>query len=71
MTREVWITAGLRAVVSAVIVGGLGFLTVWATTDELKSLIIAGLVPALTVLATRLGIEGSIDAAKARKGSSL
>lgn len=65
--NEVWATATLRAIASAVIVGALGFLSVWASTDDIKTLVTAGLVPALTVLGTRLGIEGLIDARKVEK----
>ena len=56
------LTAGLRGLVGAVITGALGFLAVWQTTDETKVLITAGLVPFLTYLATRLGLEGVPDA---------
>ena len=56
-----WQVAAARALLSAAIVGGLGFLAVWTQTSDLKVLIAAGLTPALTTLATRLGIEGAID----------
>ena len=56
-----WKIAAARAIVSAVIVGGLGFLAVWTTTDDIKTLIIAGLTPALTTLGMRFGIEGTLD----------
>ena len=58
---EPWQVATARAVVSAVIVGGLGFLAVWSQTDDVKTLVAAGLTPALTALAMRLGLEGAID----------
>ena len=58
------VTAAFRAGLSAVIVGGLGFLAMWSQTDELKQLLIAGLVPALTTLGLRLGVEGTIDTRK-------
>ena len=57
-------TAAFRAVLGAVIVGGLGFLAIWSQTDELKVLLTAGLVPALTHLGIRLGVEGVIDTRK-------
>ena len=56
-----WKIAAARAIVSAVIVGGLAFLMAWSQTDELKLLLIPSLTAALTVLATRLGLEGAID----------
>jgi len=56
-----WKVAAARALLSAVIVGGLGFLAVWSQTDEPKTLIIAGLTPALTTIGMRLGIEGALD----------
>ena len=60
-TGTPWKVAAARAILSAVIVGGLGFLAVWQTTDDVKTLIVAGLTPALTTLAMRLGLEGAID----------
>ena len=56
-----WKVAAGRAVLSAAIVGGLGFLAMWSQTSELKLLIIAGLTPALTTLGIRLGVEGTLD----------
>ena len=56
-----WQIAAVRAVINGAIVGGLAFLAMWATTDEAKTLIIAGVTPFLTTLATRLGIEGYVD----------
>lgn len=59
--NQAWIVAGVRALLTAAVVGGLGFLAVWTQTDDVKTLVAAGLTPALTVLATRLGIEGYVD----------
>ena len=59
-----WKVAASRAVLSAAIVGGLGFLGVFSQTDDVKTLIAAGLTPALTVLAIRLGAEGYTDSRK-------
>ena len=56
-----WRVATARALMSAVVVGGLGFLAVWSTTTDVRTLIIAGLTPGLTTLAVRLGIEGYLD----------
>ena len=56
-----WKIAAGRAVLSAVIVGGLAFLAAWSQTNELKLLLIPSLTAALTVLATRLGVEGTLD----------
>jgi len=56
-----WKIAAGRAVLSAVIVGGLGFLAVWATTTDPRTLVIAALTPALTSFALRLGVEGTLD----------
>ena len=58
---EPWQIAAARAVLSACIVGGLGFLGVWTQTDDVKTLVAAGAIPALTTLATRMGLEGTID----------
>lgn len=59
-----WIVALMRAVVGAVITGGLGFLAVWQSTDEVKVLVTAGVTPALTYLSLRFGLEGVIDTGK-------
>ena len=59
-----WKIAAGRAVLSAVIVGGLGFLATWSQTSDPKLLIIAGLTPALTTLGMRLGVEGFQDRPK-------
>ena len=59
-----WKIAAARAIVSAVIVGGLGFLATWSQTSDLKLLIIAGLTPALTTIGMRLGVEGFQDRAR-------
>jgi len=45
-------------------VGGLGFLAVWSSTDDVKTLVTAGLTPALTSFALRLGVEGYVDSRK-------
>ncbi len=60
-----WQVAAVRAVVSAAIVGALGFLTVWSQTDDVKTLVTAGLTPFLTTLALRLGLEGFVDTQRA------
>lgn len=62
MDKVVIKEAAIRAVIGAVIVGSLGFLSIWSQTDDTKVLISAGLTPALSYLAVRLGIEGYIDA---------
>ena len=59
-----WQVAAARAVLSAVIVGGLGFLATWSQTDNVKLLVTAGLTPALTTLMMRLGLEGMVDSRK-------
>ena len=56
-----WKIAAARAVLTAIVVGGLGALAMWSQTESLKQVAIAGLTPALTVLALRLGAEGYID----------
>lgn len=57
--------AAFRAIIQAVVVGAAAAIAVWSTTDEVKSIVIAGLTPALGILAARLGIEGGYDATKA------
>jgi hypothetical protein len=50
-----------RALVTAATSGALATLGVWTQTDDPKTLAIAGLIPFLTVIAARFGIEGSVD----------
>lgn len=54
-------TALLRGIYIASGAGLLAFLTVWATTNDLKAPIVAGGVSALTALGFRAGIEGMSD----------
>ena len=56
-----WQIAAARAILSACIVGGLAALAVWSQSDDGKTIAIAGLIPALTTLVTRLGLEGAVD----------
>ena len=59
--NQVYLVAGIRALITATVTGGLAFLAVWSATDEVKVLVIAGLTPFLTVLGARLGVEGTLD----------
>ena len=59
-----WAVALTRGVLEAVITGLLSFLAIWQTTDEVKTLIIAGATPALLVLSGRFVVEGMIDQRK-------
>lgn len=59
-----WEVAAARALLSASLVGGLGFLATWSSTDDVKTLVTAGLTPALTSFALRLGVEGYVDSRK-------
>jgi len=61
------LVAAARALLGASLVGGISFLGVWQSTDEMKVLITSGVLPALTYLAARLGIEGSLDTWKQNK----
>lgn len=62
---SVWQVAAIRAIVAAAIAGGLAFFVVWAQTDNVKVLVTAGMTPFLTTLATRFGLEGTVDSRKA------
>lgn len=59
--NQVYVVAGIRALITATVTGGLAFLVVWTNTDDVKTLVIAGLTPFLTVLGARFGVEGTID----------
>ena len=56
-----WVVAGTRALIGATITGALSFFTVWQGTDDVRVLVSAGVVPFLSYLGVRLGIEGVID----------
>ncbi len=62
-----WVVAATRAVAGALITGLLSFFTIWTQTDDVKLLVSAFMVPTLTYLGTRFGIEGTVDAHKKRK----
>ncbi len=62
-----WATAAARALIGALITGALSFFTVWSQTDDVKLMVTSFMVPFLTYLGTRFGIEGSMDAHKERK----
>ena len=62
--NEVWKTAAFRAGLSAALLGTASFLGVWATTDEVKTLVIAFGTPFVGTLVTRLGVEGAVDSKK-------
>ena len=59
-----WQIAALRAVITALVVGSIAALTVWQTTDDVKAVVTTGLLSGLTVIAARLGVEGTIDRPK-------
>lgn len=64
MMSDSWKIAAFRAAVTAFVVGALGALAMWSQVDSLKQVAIAGLTPAFTVLAIRLGAEGYVDRPK-------
>lgn len=66
-TGTPWQVAAGRALLSAAIAGGLAFLAVWSQTDDVKTLVTAGLVPFLSVLSTRLGLEGYVDTQRGKQ----
>jgi len=55
-----------RALVIAVPTGILTALTTWATTDDLKTILIAGGTAATTTFLARVGLEGSFDTRRDR-----
>lgn len=56
-----WQVAAARGILAAVLSGGLAFLAVFSQTDDVKTLLIAGLTPALTTLGVRFLGEGWLD----------
>ena len=62
--RAPWAVALTRALVFAALLGASSFLTMWSQTDDVKTLIIAGLSPAIGALLLRFGVEGVIDTGK-------
>jgi len=61
--REPYRTSLIRGVLVGALVGASGFFAAWATTDELKQLLSATFVPALTTWLGFLG-WGAVDAQK-------
>lgn len=61
------IVAISRALLGATITGALSFFGIWQTTDEPKILISAGVIPFLSYLGARVGLEGPVDSWKARR----
>lgn len=61
-----WVVAFARGLISALLTGGIAFFGTWAQTDDIRLLITAGMVPFLTTLMLRWGLEGGVDS---RRGS--
>ena len=59
-----WRVAAMRAGITAVGTGALAALATWTQTAELKTIAIAGLTPALTIIVARFGVEGAVDSKK-------
>ena len=59
-----WKVALIRGFGSAVVTGALAFLGIWTQSDDVKILVTAGMVPFLTTLSLRFGLEGSWDTIK-------
>ena len=55
-----------RGLLTAALVAVSAFLATWATTDDVKTLVIAALTPAVAVLMARFGVEGALDTRAAR-----
>lgn len=56
----------IRGLIEAVLVGALAFLGTWSQTDDVQTLVIASLTPALSTLAIRFGFEGAVDSARGK-----
>lgn len=56
-----WKVAAIRGGITALGTGALAALTVWTQTDDAKTIAIAGLTPALTIVVARFGVEGTLD----------
>jgi hypothetical protein len=63
------LVATARALVGAALTGAISFFGIWQTTDEVKVLVTAGVLPFLTYIAARIGVEVPIDIWKARNGA--
>lgn len=62
-----WATAAARALVGALITASLSCLGTWSQTNDPKLLIISFMVPFLSIIGGRGGIEGAVDTHKERK----
>lgn len=59
-----WKVAAVRAVLTATVVGLIAALTVWQTTDDVKAVVTTGALSFLSIIAARLGVEGTLDRPK-------
>ena len=59
-----WVVAGARGFLSALILGGISFFSIWSQTDDAKLLISTPGTVFLSTLIVRWGLEGAIDARK-------
>jgi hypothetical protein len=66
MSKEFQVAA-YRALGTSFITGALSFFAIWSQTDDVKTLVIGTMVPVLTGLAARFGVEGYVDTVAAKK----
>ncbi len=59
-----WVVAAARGFLSALILGGISFFSIWSQTDDVKLLISTPGTVFLSTLIVRWGLEGAIDARK-------
>ncbi len=64
-----WIVAAARGFLSALILGGISFFSIWAQTEDVKLLVSTPGTVFLSTLIVRWGLEGAIDARKNGGGS--
>lgn len=62
--KDILTVAAIRAVLTAALVGAGASLAVYATSDDFKSIFVAGATAALGILVARFGVEGTIDASR-------
>lgn len=64
-----WVVAAARGFLSALILGGISFFTLWTQTEDVKLLISTPGIVFLSTLMLRWGLEGVVDARKNGGGS--
>ena len=56
-----WIVAFARGLLGALLTGGISFFGIWSQTDDIRLLVTSFMVPFMSYLSLRFGLEGAVD----------